>query len=395
MQFPQSQCCNNSYLPPYNGSYSGCGNDYPIVPGTNPALQTWNGQAFVVADGSAQNRISLPFLQVNSGAATYVVGADNNGIWSYYNPAYAGYANNINGGLAGALVYQSAPSVTSFTAVGTSGQVLTSNGTNAPYWSTNIGGNAATATTLATARNIAISGDVTGTATSFNGSQNISIPVTINAGSISTSNLSTAGTTWEFYTSNTERMRINASGDVGIGTSGPNAKLEVDNTSSANGLRVTVGAGSYSGNVALFGVTGSTNGFQIIKDAVNNIQYNFSGTGGALRMSILSNGTINTQGNPITNCPTTANAWGRASSAGVIDPTTFGVSTITRTALGNYLITMSTAISGYTIVATPDASVSNQCTSQVISTTQFRVYTYNGTGAAADAAFRFAVFGVF
>jgi hypothetical protein len=58
------------------------------VPGTNPALQTWNGQAFVVADGSAQNRISLPFLQVNSGAATYVVGADNNGVWSYYNPYY-------------------------------------------------------------------------------------------------------------------------------------------------------------------------------------------------------------------------------------------------------------------------------------------------------------------
>jgi hypothetical protein len=97
-----------------NTNFCGCGNDYPIVPGTNPALQTWNGQAFVVADGSAQNPIRLPFLKVNGGAATYVVGADNNGNWSYYNPAYAGYANNINGGLAGQLPIQTAPSTTSF-----------------------------------------------------------------------------------------------------------------------------------------------------------------------------------------------------------------------------------------------------------------------------------------
>ncbi|HWR42780.1 beta strand repeat-containing protein [Sporomusa sp.] len=40
-------------------------------------------------------------------------------------------------------------------------------------------GNAATATTLATARTIGISGDATGTATSFNGSNNITIPLTL------------------------------------------------------------------------------------------------------------------------------------------------------------------------------------------------------------------------
>lgn len=95
MQFPQSQCCNNSYLPPYNGSYSGCGNQYPIVPGGNPALQTWNGQAFVVADGSAQNPISLPFLKTTQGGAAYFLGADNNGNWSYYNPTNVTNANNL------------------------------------------------------------------------------------------------------------------------------------------------------------------------------------------------------------------------------------------------------------------------------------------------------------
>lgn len=57
-------------------------------------------------------------------------------------------------------------------------------------------GNASTATTLQTARTIALSGDVTGTATSFNGSTNISIPVTINAGSVAPADLSTGGPSW-------------------------------------------------------------------------------------------------------------------------------------------------------------------------------------------------------
>jgi hypothetical protein len=60
----------------------------------------------------------------------------------------------------------------------------------------NITGNASTATTLQTARTIALSGDVTGTATSFNGSANISIPVTINAGSVTPADLSTGGPSW-------------------------------------------------------------------------------------------------------------------------------------------------------------------------------------------------------
>lgn len=45
-------------------------------------------------------------------------------------------ASNLYLGAAGAVPYQSAPSTTSFTAVGSSGQVLTSNGTSAPTWST-------------------------------------------------------------------------------------------------------------------------------------------------------------------------------------------------------------------------------------------------------------------
>jgi hypothetical protein len=44
--------------------------------------------------------------------------------------------SNLSGGLAGTVPYQSAPNVTSFTTVGTTGQILTSNGSGAPTWNT-------------------------------------------------------------------------------------------------------------------------------------------------------------------------------------------------------------------------------------------------------------------
>lgn len=65
-------------------------------------------------------------------------------------------------------------------------------------------GNAATATTLQTARTIGLSGDAAGTATSFNGSTNITIPVTLAASGV------TAGT----YTS----LTVDAKGRVTGGT---------------------------------------------------------------------------------------------------------------------------------------------------------------------------------
>jgi hypothetical protein len=89
-----------------------------------------------------------------------------------------GTAINIASGVAGAVPYQTAPSTTGFTAAGTSGQVLRSNGTSAPTWTTNIAGNAGTATQLQTSRTLGISGDVTGTA-SFDGSANATIAGTI------------------------------------------------------------------------------------------------------------------------------------------------------------------------------------------------------------------------
>lgn len=105
-------------------------------------------------------------------------------------------ATNIANGSAGQISWQSGSSTTGFILAGTTGQVLTSNGAASPTWSSNIAGNAGTATKLQTASTIALSGEVTGTATSFDGSGNISIPVTINAGSVTPSDLSTGGPSW-------------------------------------------------------------------------------------------------------------------------------------------------------------------------------------------------------
>ena len=60
-------------------------------------------------------------------------------------------ATDLAGGAAGQVLYQVGASDTGFTAAGTTGQVLTSAGSGSPTWSTNIGGNAATATSATSA----------------------------------------------------------------------------------------------------------------------------------------------------------------------------------------------------------------------------------------------------
>lgn len=63
MQYPANQTCCTTNPAVTGWCYSGCGQTLPIVPGSNPALQIWNGQNFLVADGSTINPISLPNLQ--------------------------------------------------------------------------------------------------------------------------------------------------------------------------------------------------------------------------------------------------------------------------------------------------------------------------------------------
>jgi hypothetical protein len=64
--------------------------------------------------------------------------------WGTPTASTATTATNLAGGFAGGIPYQSAPGTTAITASGSSGQVLTSNGTSAPTW-----GEAGTATNIA------------------------------------------------------------------------------------------------------------------------------------------------------------------------------------------------------------------------------------------------------
>jgi hypothetical protein len=356
-------------------------------------LQTWNGQNFVVADGSAQNRIFLPFLQVNSGAATYVVGADNNGVWSYYSP---NLSPNLSGGSSGKVPWQISTNVTGFTAVGAVGQLLSSNGIAAPTWlnqSSITAGTATTATNIASGVAGAVPYQTAPSTTGFTAagtsgqvllSNGASAPTwstniagqagSVADGSVTPAKLSTGGPYWD------------ASGNVGIGTSSPSADIEIVNATKSLKLDANYGG---TGNPYIDS-TGSTNGLLIgTSDAKSVSCY----TNNTLRLSVDSSGVIDTQVNPITNCPTTAKAWGGASSAGVIDAEEFNVSTITRSGLGNYLVTTAQPIVGHQIVVTPKSATGNQATAVAFSTTQFRVYTYGGAGLAADCAFQFVVFG--
>lgn len=74
---------------------------------------------------------------VSAGTSGYLFqtnGAGSAPSWVAPSGLTVGYATNISGGVAGAVPYQSAVGTTGFTAAGSSGQVLLSGGTGTPTW---------------------------------------------------------------------------------------------------------------------------------------------------------------------------------------------------------------------------------------------------------------------
>ena len=110
---------------------------------------------------------------------------------------------------------------------------------------TTVSGNAGTATALQTSRTIAISGGATGTATSFNGSSNITIPVTglnmgnANAGTLPIARGGTGGTT---IASARNALGLgNATGAIPIANGGT-GQTSIEAARRAFGLGETAGA---------------------------------------------------------------------------------------------------------------------------------------------------------
>jgi len=129
--------------------------------------------------------------------------------------------------------------------------------------------------------------DVTGKATLTSGELTFS-------GSISDPNGAAyiwrpADNTLAFGTANEERMRINSSGSVGIGTSSPSATLQVEGTT--NGLQSVFGLDSSGLKISTFAKTGNDAGVILDAQESSNGTLTFATTG-TERMRIDSSGNI-------------------------------------------------------------------------------------------------------
>lgn len=161
------------------------------------ALTTYTQGDLVYA--SAANTLA----KLGIGANTYILTSTGSvPQWSAPSAVTVSTANNLAGGAAGSVPYQSGAGVTTFLSIGTANQVLTSSGT-APQWSSGL-----TLTTLVTTGNTTL-GDGSGDTLTINGTA-VSIPNNLN------------------FDSNT--LFIDATNNrVGVNTNGPSEVFEVSN----------------------------------------------------------------------------------------------------------------------------------------------------------------------
>ena len=282
------------------------------VTATSPIAST-GGAAPVISLGT------VPVANGGTGATTltgYIMGTGTTAMTASATIPAANISGNISGNAAnvtgtvavanggtgttsatvqGGVIYGSSTTVMASTVAGTSGQVLTSNGTSAPTWSTSIGGNAATATsatnlTGGSAGTIAyqtaagatsqLTAGTSGYLLTSNGAAAPSwlstLPVA-NGGTGTTTGSITGTTALTFAAGGTnQNVTLTPSGtgytllngNVGIGTTTPSVKLDARATSGDGALGIgtssatasTTGAGALRYSTSSGGILEYSNG---------------------------------------------------------------------------------------------------------------------------------------
>lgn len=180
----------------------------------------------------------------------------------------------------GGVLYGATTTQLATTAVGTSGQLLRSNGAGAPSWTNQSAITAGAATVLATARTISLGGDASGSA-SFDGSANVTITAVVN--NASTADTLTTARTITLAGDVSGSVSFNGSANVTITTTvaddshnhtGYVAKTGDTMTGSLSvgaGIGLNPGTGQINGVIGVFSSSVSAVGLSAGGSGVTNV----------------------------------------------------------------------------------------------------------------------------
>jgi hypothetical protein len=125
-------------------------------------------------------------------------------------------------------------------------------------------------------------------------------------------------------------------------------------------------------------------------------------TNSVTRLNISTTGVIDTQANPITNCPTTAKAWVNFNGTTATPSTirsSYNVSSITKHGTGNYTVNFATAMANanYSVAGSASSAIAQLIVSPFSAATMglqsCQVYVSNTATAGDNAVVCVQVFG--
>lgn len=336
-----------------------------IASGTVPSTNAVSIDLTPTASGSG---FFIPYSATNGLASTLLAGGLLYDRTNNFLTTSVTAATNLRLGAAGQIPYQSAASTTLFTAVGTAGQVLSSNGTGAPTWTTNIGGNSATSTAVALTGDDA-SGDwfipysKTSSATSnVLYIDNTTTPLTYNAnfGRMSAAaytvgdKIQTAGTNSALI-----RQLSTITDYVNNATSGFH-RFTVNNATPAAVIPLTIGSTSINTLVPIAIVSTSVAGLTI-KDSAspNQINFNASAGGGSLNALTVAGDCLISPSGTVENEVLTLTTWSALSTSGIrlsATTLTMGVGGTAATPTNRIVVNGTAGTLAITAVNTPTVS---------------------------------------